>query len=465
MRRPDPGIRSGAQNLGIPSADGAKVYIWEQHDQPDGNGKQPNQDWQANVARIAAKAGCQVYLVRIPPQFKDLNEWTVAGATDLELAQARDAAQPYEIPQIGPRTAEPIEGSASDLDRLEALYHGPVLPDRKGKPAGLNERFWAALYAHENQTIYEPLEDRIFVYQPDRGLFLAQHPESLREALAKRLYEVAACRSGQYSAIPRFITMRALGGVIEALKGVAYCKDAFARHAGDPVFLHLANCMLVHNGKGFTQEKFSPDFRSRNQSPIPYEPGVSCEAFKKAFFPEGFNSNDLALIQKYAGQCLLGRNLSQTILLLDGVADSSKTTLALVISEVVGVDNCAQLRTSLLDQRFEASSFIGKSILLAPDVRADFLSLYGASILKSLVGGDRMEAEFKRSNRRVPFDGVFNVIITSNCRLRARLEGDTDSWRRRLFIVRFEIPRTAQRVADFHSVIVRDQGPPASSIS
>ena len=151
--------------------------------------------------------------------------------------------------------------------------------------------------------------------------------------------------------------------------------------------------------------------------------------------------------------------LSQTILLLDGLADTSKTTLALVISEVVGPNNCTQLRTSQLDERFEASSFIGKSILLAPDVKANFLSLYGASILKSLVGGDRMTAEFKRSNRRVPFDGVYNVIITSNTRLRAKLEGDSDAWRRRLLIVRFEIIRSGTRIPDFHLSVVRDHGP------
>jgi len=217
--------------------------------------------------------------------------------------------------------------------------------------------------------------------------------------------------------------------------------------------------MLVWDGNQFREEKFSPDFRSRNQSPIAYDPKATDDQFRRAFFPEKFDPDDIDVIQKYSGQCLFGRNLSQTILLLDGLADTSKTTLALVISEVVGPNNCTQLRTSQLDERFEASSFIGKSILLAPDVKANFLSLYGASILKSLVGGDRMTAEFKRSNRRVPFDGVYNVIITSNTRLRAKLEGDSDAWRRRLLIVRFEIIRSGTRIPDFHLAVVRDHGP------
>jgi hypothetical protein len=349
-----------------------------------------------------------------------------------------------------------------DLERLEAQYHGPTLPNAKGDPGRLNERFWAALFAHENQTIYEPFEERIYVYEPVRGLWIAQHPENLREVLAERIYQIAEARaalSPEYGAIPRFISMQNLSEVIEALKGVAYQQDAFGPRVDQPYALHLANCMLVWDGKEFVQQEFSPLFKSRNQSPISYDPTASELEFRKAFFPADFNSDDLALIRKYAGQCLLGRNISQTILLLDGVPDSSKTTLALVIGQVVGQDNCAQLRTSLLDERFEAASFIGKTILLAPDVKANFLSHSSAGVLKSLVGGDRQSAEFKRSNRRVSYYGTYNVIITSNSRLRARLEGDAEAWRRRLLIVRFELVRSGPRISDYHLCVVRDYGP------
>jgi phage/plasmid-associated DNA primase len=145
-------------------------------------------------------------------------------------------------------------------------------------------------------------------------------------------------------------------------------------------------------------------------------------------------------------------------LILDGLADTSKTTLALLISEVIGRNNCTELRTSQLDERFETSAFVGKTVLLAPDVKANFLSRDGAKVLKRLVGGDRQSAEFKRANRRVPFDGIFNVIVTSNSRLRAKLEGDADAWRRRLLIIRFEIRRSGARIADFHLAVVRDYG-------
>jgi hypothetical protein len=75
--------------------------------------------------------------------------------------------------------------SRSDLERLEAEYHGPTLPNAGGDPGRLNERFWAALFAHENKTIYEPFEDRLCLSAALRSLGSAtpgEPPRNVREA-------------------------------------------------------------------------------------------------------------------------------------------------------------------------------------------------------------------------------------------------------------------------------------------
>jgi putative DNA primase/helicase len=373
----------------------------------------------------------------------------------------RHSSAPESVPKEQAKNKAAVNDDEGLLAQLERDYHGPTLPGLNGKPAKLNERFWAALFAHEHQTIYEPGENQLYVYVPQSGLYVPQSLEALREQIAKRMYEVAGQRSAvvkNYTHIPRFVAMNALAGVVEALKGLTEQKDAFRRGPKSPIYVHAADCMLVWNEGEFHREKFSPHYRSRNQCPMPYDPKAQYPLFREAFLTR-LPAYDAAIIKKYFGQCLLGRNLTQTILLLDGVADSSKTTLARVISALVGQDNCTELRTGHLDERFEASAFIGKTLLMAPDVRANFLSLYGATILKKLVGTDLMSAEFKRSNRRVPFEGIYNVIITSNSRLRAKLEGDADAWRRRLFIVRFEQPRSGERIIDFHLVIIEREGP------
>src|SRR5262249_43098231 len=118
-----------------------------------------------------------------------------------------------------------------------------------------------------------------------------------------------------------------------------------------------------------------------------------------------------------------------------------------------------QLRTSRLDERFEMSAFLNKTVLLAPDVKPDFLQRYGASLLKVLTGGDYLQAEMKGANERQSLEGVFCPVITSNSRLHARIEGDAEAWRRRLLRVWFASASKAQRIRDYHKLLVSEEGP------
>ncbi len=83
---------------------------------------------------------------------------------------------------------KPVDNdNESLLAQLERDYHGPTLPGPNGNPAKLNERFWAALFAHEHQTIYEPAENQLYVYVPENGLFVPQSLETLRERIASAI--------------------------------------------------------------------------------------------------------------------------------------------------------------------------------------------------------------------------------------------------------------------------------------
>jgi putative DNA primase/helicase len=55
--------------------------------------------------------------------------------------------------------------------------------------------------------------------------------------------------------------------------------------------------------------------------------------------------------------------------------------------------------------------------------------------------------------------GNFCVIVTSNARLRVRLHGDVNAWRRRLLIVRYEAPSPKKIIPDFGVSLVREEGP------
>ena len=173
---------------------------------------------------------------------------------------------------------------------------------------------------------------------------------------------------------------------------------------------------------------FSPEFYSRNQSPILFDENAQCPRFLDELLYPATTSEDAILIQKYTGLCLLGNNLIQRLLILDGEAGRGKSTISLIIQGLVGLNNVTELRTKHLAERFEVYRYLKKTLLIGVDVPGDFLSQKGAYVLKALVGGDWMSAEQKGGTRSFQLQGNYCVVITSNSRLQVRLDGDIGAW-------------------------------------
>ena len=132
--------------------------------------------------------------------------------------------------------------------------------------------------------------------------------------------------------------------------------------------------------------------------------------------------------------------------------------MANILEMVVGTSNVAQLRVNHLAERFESASFVGKTLLTGKDVPGNFLNNKSANDLKALVGGDRLNPEQKNCRHRVEVFGEFNVIITSNSRLRVRLDEDAGAWRRRLLIVDYEQPPAEKPIPNFARRLVEAEG-------
>jgi hypothetical protein len=80
-------ITRGAQNGKLIAGlvpTGATVYAWKQNDELK-NGKRAGDEW---LKDLAAHAGAKVIWPKTPEQFKDLNDWTRAGATPEDLVAA-----------------------------------------------------------------------------------------------------------------------------------------------------------------------------------------------------------------------------------------------------------------------------------------------------------------------------------------------------------------------------------------
>jgi phage/plasmid-associated DNA primase len=364
-----------------------------------------------------------------------------------------------ELPWLADEVELPEEEGQSDAEIIER-YGVPVFytkPDENGDfhVKGINEAYWAAIFAAENIVLHEPDERSFFRYAGDTGLYSVISPDVIKQEISFRMLETSR-KDPSLSLLENFRTDRILNSVVAQLRGIVEHRNAFTDR---PQAVHLANCMLRFEGDQCFEEGFSEDFRSRNRSPIIFDPRADCPRFLNELLLPAVHPEDAVLLQKMAGQCLLGENLTQRFVILDGEPGRGKSQYGIVLQALVGRENITQLRTDHLDERFEMFRFLRRTLLVGVDVDANFLSSKGASYIKGLVGGDWFDAEQKGGTGSFEFQGKFNMLMTSNCRLKVKLQGDVGAWRRRMLIVRYEAPPPKKKIPDFGELLVSEEGP------
>ncbi len=361
---------------------------------------------------------------------------------------------PRKSPEKSPAAnqEQPLSVSAD----LQQRYGPPFFirnTEFGAKYDGLNEPFWAGLHSSEHRELFEPTERAFYRYNADNGLFSEVTTDTLKREVAYLLLDYA--RKYGTAELQKERSDHRLNSIVGQLRGITEQRDAFTKR---PRAIHLQNGVIVFRDGDADLVRFSPDFRSRNQSPIMFDPTAQCPRFLDELVRPAVHADDVIVIQKYMGLCLLARNLIQRFLILDGEAGRGKSQLANVFQLIVGQINATQLRTEHLADRFEVFRFLRKTLLIGVDVPPNFLSTKGASVLKALVGGDFLDAERKGSSECFPVEGNFCVLVTSNTKLRVRLEGDTGAWRRRMIIVRYEAPPPKRKIPDFAKGLVEAEG-------
>lgn len=285
-----------------------------------------------------------------------------------------------------------------------------------------------------------------FQYNHHSGAFEKITPAAIKTEIAQRLQDYDATMQR---------TDSKLSAVVNVLKGQAEQRGAFDEK---PNVIHLANCMVAVKQGQIHKMRFSPTFKSRNQSPIIFDPRAECPRFLNELIIPAVHPEDVAIIQKMLGQVLLGKNPSQRFLLVTGLGGRGKTQLIEIFRMIAGVHNCYQLRTQYLGDRFELFRCLGKTLLTGVDVKPDFMQQKGADTIKALVGGDSLSPEGKGSNGDFTMKGDFNVVIGSNSRLKVKLAGDVDAWRRRMLIVKYENPPPKKKIPYFAELLIKQEG-------
>jgi len=365
----------------------------------------------------------------------------------------------------------PADWFADKFPLLESQYgtaiqecHPPAKKKSEALPfvQDVNEDFIAAtLGEHGNPqapTVFVPTEERFYQFTPTDGIFMLAREAGLNAELSALLLSCARDCRDKFNVSNlefKFRDTAALRGVISKAKGLLEVPPEYFE-SDLTEFVPAANGMLRLSDRALLP--FGPEYRRRNKFGVNYVAGAECALFTKTLLEPALSSADIDLLQRWCGLALIGVNLAQRFLILTGTASGGKGTLIRVMQGIIGSVNVGSLRPSLLTERFEIGRLLGKTLLYGADVPANFLNVKGASVLKSLTGGDPVTAELKGSNEAPAIDCRFNCVVTCNSRLTVRLEGDADAWRRRLAIIQYERPKPDFIIADLSERIVAKEG-------
>ncbi|MBI4846285.1 MAG: hypothetical protein HY810_07430 [Candidatus Omnitrophica bacterium] len=405
------------------------------------------------IAGSLCATGILVKLIELPDidgtPVKDVSDWLTAGGTHAAFLDLLK-----QCPHWTPSQIDTNASIAPDLQNLISQYGDPYYLSKDGAVTALNQAFWASLHQAEHIQLFEPDEREFYRYNPESGLYSVISEDTIKQEIAARILDVS--REQGLPSLERKRTNSSQNHIVAQLKGISEKKNAFRR---DNTIVHLANGVIVFKNNGEADFcSFSPDYCSRNQCPIPFDASAKCDRFFDELLIPSVSADDALLLQKYTGLCLLGNNLIQKLLILDGKPGRGKSTLALIIQKLVGQINVTELRTRHLSERFELFRYLKKNLLVGVDVPGQFLSEKGAYVIKGLVGGDWFDAEQKCGTGSFPFQGNFCILITSNSRLQVRLDGDTGAWKRRLLIIRFEAPAPAKKIPHFDDLLIQEEG-------
>lgn len=331
--------------------------------------------------------------------------------------------------------------------------YGPALVGDSGHQT-INQAHFAARYVTESGIVHDPAVRRFYIYVPTTGLWQHQTADATTREISlcfQRIVKEAGC--------PHFLAKRTanmLGGLRELARGISEQRGVFNQRRDA---IHVANGMLVLGNNGTVELKsFAPEWYSRNRSEIRWNANADCPRFMSELLLAAMPEEDVRLVQRYFGQCLLGVNLSQTFLILRGTPGGGKTTLANIIEGVIGRHNVTELRIAQLCERFELIRFVDRTLLSGKDVPGDFLNMKPAHVLKALVGGDTLEGEVKHGNESFSIEGHKNVLISTNTRLRVKLDSDAGAWGRRTLIVDYARPKPTKPIPGFDSMLLQEEG-------
>jgi hypothetical protein len=175
----------------------------------------------------------------------------------------------------------------------------------------INQPFFARVWGANRLALYDQASGSFYHYIPVKGLFEKMRENEIRRLITEDLFAEAQARD--ISDVGSKITASCQRSIIDLIKADSKsCRKNFFTQdkTGHPV-IHSANGMVCITDDGIELEEFSPDYKSRNQIPIAYNPEAKCDRFLTKFLEKVLNKKDIEMLQRYCGLILIGGNRAQ----------------------------------------------------------------------------------------------------------------------------------------------------------
>ena len=199
----------------------------------------------------------------------------------------------------------------------------------------------------------------------------------------------------------------------------------------------------------------SPTYRSVNQIPHNYKPGLDIDksVFNKFLLSRIQDEDNRKMLYEYMGYCLLPDIIFQKFLILVGMGNAGKSVILNQQSKILGAENLAAVPLQSLSERFTTASLLNKQCNVCGDLSN--AAIKDTSVLKQLTGEDLCKGEIK-GGAIFFFKNRAKFLFSCN-ELPAILDDRSNGFYRRLLIIRFEqegdfIPDLYEQLSDEHEI-------------
>lgn len=433
---------------------------WENQGSPFFEGKPPKKK------KSGGEPNCGKLQERAAKLAREIREMEV----DMEhltakLALSKDAQRPaveLRISKINGKLVLKREESCGVTEELSNACDSPEEEGKQPSIAGLNESYWINRFADETGLIFDPLADGFFWF--DTGIWQKKTRAEIREELAafiretvrkeqereiKEKAEQKEPEDGEeesvwmrvgINALAKLLSQRGLTPVIDRLTGHPACvkRDAFSNPPTGIILTANGRLVISRGGEVTFDEGDMGRREDMKLHRLPFDYDQEADAPKtKAWLRRIFSEreDDVQAIAKACGASLWGSNQWKKMVVVWGQKNRGKSRLPELIAGLISSTAISVLDTSKLGGQFEVRRFVGKILLTAPDVDADFMSRPYAETLKQLSGFDRLRSETKWGSEEHDCRGDKLIFCTSNYKLRVRPGTDRSAWEERLVYI------------------------------